>query len=166
MKDFSLEDAMNGFSKLRNNALGEALEYMKEVEAWGGGVSRYFTACSASGLPPPTISEEAGFFKVVFWRKLKESKGIFEGGVPLVENNMPCSGTLKGTLSTLKGTLNPTDERVLMYIAERPGCQASAIIADLSIPRDTLNKVMKRLVAGGLAERRGSKKTGGYYVKT
>ena len=67
---------------------------MKEVEAWGGGVSLYFTACSASGLPPPTISEEAGVFKVVFWRKLKEAKGIFEGGVPLVENNMPCNGTL------------------------------------------------------------------------
>ena len=68
MKDFSLEDAKNGFSKIRNNALGDALEYMKEVEAWGGGVSRYFTACAASGLPPPTVSEEAGFFKVVFWR--------------------------------------------------------------------------------------------------
>ena len=44
---------------------GDALEYMKEVEAWGGGVSRYFTACAASGLPPPIVSEEAGFFKVV-----------------------------------------------------------------------------------------------------
>ena len=71
MKDFSLEDAMNGFSKLRNNALGDALEYMKEVEAWGGGVSRYFTACAASGLPPPAVTEEAGFFKVVFWRRDK-----------------------------------------------------------------------------------------------
>lgn len=72
VKDFSLEDAMNGFSKLRNNALGEALEYMKEVEAWGGGVSRYFSACAAAGLRPPTVTEEAGFFKVVFWRGKKD----------------------------------------------------------------------------------------------
>ena len=47
-----------------------------EVEAWGGGVSRYFTACAASGLPPPTVSEEAGFFKVVFWRRTKDAKAI------------------------------------------------------------------------------------------
>ena len=72
VKDFSLEDAINGFSKLRNNALGDALEYMKEVEAWGGGVSRYFSACAAAGLQQPTVAEDAGFFKVVFWRRMKD----------------------------------------------------------------------------------------------
>lgn len=42
--------------------------------------------------------------------------------------------------------------------------ESFGLIADLAIPRGTLNKVIKRLADGGLVERRGSKKTGGYYV--
>lgn len=165
MKDFSLEDAKNGFSKIRNNALGDALEYMKEVEAWGGGVSRYIFECESFGLKSPTISEEAGFFKVVFWRRLKDiDKPIKENDIS-GQDNVPMGGILNGTLGTLSGTLKSSDETVFAYIAERPGCQASAIIVDLSIPRDTLNKIMKRLIDGGLVERRGSKKTGGYYIR-
>ena len=72
---------------------------------------------------------------------------------------MPAEGTLNGTLKS-------SDEKVLAYIAGKPGCQASAIIVDLSVSRDTLNKIIKRLVDGGLVERRGSKKSGGYYIKS
>ena len=71
-------------------------------------------------------------------------------------------GTLNGTLS---GTLNASDRRVLEYIDANPRCRASAIIAEVSIPRDTLNKIIARLAKAGKVERRGSKKTGGYYAK-
>ena len=75
-------------------------------------------------------------------------------------------GTLNGTLNgTLSGILNESDRRVLEYVEGNPGCRASAIIAEVSIPRDTLNKVIARLAKAGKVERRGGKKTGGYYAK-
>ena len=46
-----------------------------------------------------------------------------------------------------------------------PGVQAQVLIDKLLIPRDTLNKILKALMNRGLIERRGSKKTGGYYIK-
>ena len=66
---------------------------------------------------------------------------------------------------TLNGTLKLSGEKVLVYVAGKSGCQASTIIVDLSISRDTLNKIIKRLVDGGLVEWQGSKKAGVYYVK-
>ena len=76
------------------------------------------------------------------------------------------SGQLNGTLSgTLNGILNEKQNRVLDFIAASPGVQAQIIIDQLAIPRDTLNKILKVLTDKELIERRGSKKTGGYYVK-
>ena len=69
---------------------------------------------------------------------------------------------LNGTLS---GTLNEKQRGVLDFIATTPGVQAQVLIDKLLIPRDTLNKILKALMDRGLIERRGSKKTGGYYIK-
>jgi hypothetical protein len=38
------------------------------------------------------------------------------------------------------------------------------IIEELSIPRDTLNKIIRYLIENGRIERRGGKKSGGYWV--
>ena len=89
----------------------------------------------------------------------------YDGGL-----NGQLSGTLNGTLSgtlngTLSGSLNEKQKSVLDFIAATPGVQAQVLIDKLLIPRDTLNKIIKTLTDRGLIERRGSKKTGGYYVK-
>ena len=123
VKDFSLEDAMNGFSKLRNNALGDALEYMKEVEAWGGGVSRYFTACAASGLPPPTVSEEASFFKVVFWRQTKGA-GAFDDA-----STTPAKTTAGTTSKTTAETTAKTTRETTADERETFTCKGGRCLA-------------------------------------
>jgi predicted HTH transcriptional regulator len=71
-------------------------------------------------------------------------------------------GTLDGTLD---GTLSPSIQRILDFVASHPGCQAREIIAELFVPRDTLNKIIKRLVSAGLVERRGGKRAGGYHAR-
>jgi ATP-dependent DNA helicase RecG len=53
---------------------------------------------------------------------------------------------------------------VLEYIIGHQGSQAHDINEALSVPRDTLNKIIKVLSDNHLIERRGSKKTGGYYA--
>lgn len=65
---------------------------------------------------------------------------------------------------TINGTLNGTQQIVYDCIKAKPGIQAQTIIAECGIPRDTLNKVIRALTDFRLIERRGSKKTGGYYA--
>lgn len=51
-----------------------ALEYMGEVEGWGGGVSRYFESCAKMGLAMPTVMDESSSLKVTFFRADRKSK--------------------------------------------------------------------------------------------
>ncbi len=139
VKDFTMEDALNGFSKLRNNALGDALEYMKEVEAWGGGVSRYFTACAAAGLPSPTVTEESGFFKVVFWRKdsrAQDATPVTANTTPAVANPAPsAANTTPAVANTTPSAANTTPaaaDTILVVSNARPlAIDATPIPAEL-----------------------------------
>ena len=153
VKDFSLEDAINGFSKLRNNALGEALEYMKEVEAWGGGVSRYFTACAASGLPSPTVTEEAGFFKVVFWRGDKGGNTLSEtSSVGNVGNPVGNVGDPDGNVTVEDTNL----ERVVMNCLRGDVKMSAAKIAKVAnVTTRTIEHTLVRLKNSGYIRRVG-----------
>ena len=157
VKDFSLEDAMNGFSKLRNNALGDALEYMKEVEAWGGGVSRYFTACAASGLPPPIVSEEAGFFKVVFWRRTKG--GNAQSAPTSVGDPVGNVGNLVGNVGDYDGKAIAEDanlEQVVMNCLRGDVKMSAAKIAKVAnVTTRTIERALTRLKASGRIRRKG-----------
>ena len=51
----------------------------------------------------------------------------------------------------------------LEYIRRHEGCQVKKISADLNVPVDTIDKHISVLVNNNMIERRGSKKTGGYY---
>lgn len=49
-------------------------------------------------------------------------------------------------------------------IKKKPGIKIKTLSEELNIPIDTLDRYIKTFVKGNLIERRGSKKTGGYYV--
>ena len=53
----------------------------------------------------------------------------------------------------------------MQFIIEHEGCTASEISEMTKIPFSTIDKHVRVLLKVGLIERRGSKKTGGYYVK-
>lgn len=88
------------------------------------------------------------------------------------------SGTLNGTLNGglsgglngglnggLKIKLNEKQIKVYDAIAMKNGIQIQHLSSLLSIPIDTLDKIISHLVKNNLVERRGSKKTGGYWIK-
>ena len=147
VRDFTLEDAVNGFSKLRNNALGDALEYMKEVEAWGGGVSRYFSACAASGLPPPTVTEEAGFFKVVFWRR--ES-----GAKTTAKTTSKTTAKTAAKDSDVKSADNVT-RLVFDLVCKNPTIAIAALASATGLTNDGVRYHIRKLRAAGRLKRIG-----------
>ena len=67
--------------------------------------------------------------------------------------------------SDVNGGLNESQKMTLEYIRRHEGCQVKKISADLNVPVDTIDKHISVLVNNNMIERRGSKKTGGYYVK-
>ena len=61
----------------------------------------------------------------------------------------------------LNGKLNPE----LRYIAKHPGIQANDIASNLKRLVDTIHKQIRTLIKKELIERRGSRKTGGCFLK-
>ena len=79
------------------------------------------------------------------------------------EINTNISRELNGGLN---GGLNDSQLTVLNYIFQNNGVKAKYISEKLNIPIDTIDKHIRVLIQKKYIERRGSKKTGGYYKTT
>ena len=99
--------------------------------------------CLETGLPEPEITSHNGNVIVVF----RFDKML--NGQP-IENN---------------GTLNESQRETFEYIRVNEGCNTTAIAQGLGKPFRTIDKHINTLLQLGLIERRGSKRTGGYYIK-
>ena len=74
--------------------------------------------------------------------------------------------TLNDTLDdTLNDTLNADELAIVQFIEAHPGAQVSDIMSFTGKSRPTINRYIARLVELSVVERRGSRKTGGYYSK-
>ena len=92
----------------------------------------------------------SGSDKIVF-----SEEDVFISKVPLQSPDLENGG--------LNGGLNERQQKVLQFIHENEGIKVKDISIQLNIPIDTIDKQIKVLINKGLIERRGSKKTGGYY---
>jgi len=60
--------------------------------------------------------------------------------------------------------INPSQKKFLDFISLNSGCSVPEISAQLNIPAKTIERHISVLLGKGVIERRGSKKTGGYYL--
>ena len=65
----TLEEAMNGRSKIRNRAIAEVFSRMEIVESWGTGIKRIVNRAKEYGLPEPEFLEIGDTFRVNLFRK-------------------------------------------------------------------------------------------------
>lgn len=119
------------------------------IENWGKGTLNMIDECIKYGLPKPTFEYEWGSLKTTFYASKKVDEGI--------------NGGLSGTIN---GGLNGTIKEVYDYIQSHQGASAVDIENKLNIPLRTLQRWLKELKEKDLIEYRGSKKTGGYFVKS
>lgn len=107
--------------------------------------------------PVDTVKKQIGTLinkGLIEHRGSKRTGGYFSKAINFKEN----SGTLNGTLNSELSSL-------LEYIAKDHGVLANDIAKNLKRPIDTVKKQIGTLVKKELIERRGSRKTGGYFLK-
>ena len=64
----------------------------------------------------------------------------------------------------LNGELNTGQKSVYLCIKKHGGMNAGLLSQELRMPFSTVDKHIRVLIKKNLIERRGSKKTGGYYL--
>ena len=97
-------------------------------------------ACKEANLPKPFFENFSGGFRIKF--------------------------TLPAQTTSANVPLNvPLNQRIWELIKTKPGVQRKDIAVILSVTEKTVSRCISEFVAAGKIERRGSKKTGGYYQK-
>lgn len=104
---------------------------------------------------------------------LKYGPAYFDGRQPVISEENVFSITIpykptvviNGTISgTINGTISGPEKMVYEAIVNNPGSSGPRLSAITGIPLRTLKRIIARLLAKNMVERRGSNKTGGYYV--
>ena len=60
----TIEDIMQGVSKLRNRVIGRVFHELHLIEQWGSGIQRMTAACQEAGLAVPRLEEIGMHFRV------------------------------------------------------------------------------------------------------
>ena len=122
-------------SKTRNKLIALMFKESGLIEKYGSGIGRIKRLCKEHGLQEPKFEELQKGFRVTVYKATQQEK-INEGINILYE-----------------------------YIKYNPAQRVSQIQEQLNTPAKTLERWVKQLRDQRKIEYRGSKKTGGYYVK-
>ncbi|MBU1160867.1 hypothetical protein KKG18_03580, partial [Patescibacteria group bacterium] len=101
-------------------------------------INNKIEACKKNGNKAPVFSEKVGAFVIDFYKKSdKDLNGGINGGI----------------------------NKLFNFIKNNLGKRTLEISNKINIPAKTLEKWIEKLKKQGKVEFRGSKKTGGYYIK-
>lgn len=119
------------------------------MEVWGRGISSIFAECEKAGMPKPEFRIDPLFVTLIV--RFKDSL-----------SPRKVDGTINGTINDM---LNADELAIVQYIVEHPSTQVSDIMTFTGKSMRTVKRHIARLVEFSIVERRGSRKTGGYYSK-
>jgi ATP-dependent DNA helicase RecG len=136
----------NYTSELRNKLLAEAFYLTKDIEKYGTGFFR--------------IREEIKDYPTMEFHYQEQGNGFI---TELTYTQQKIS--MAALNSTVNEGLNEGLKSLLAAIIKKPGVQAKDLTALLeNRPLKTIERQIKELVIQQLIERRGSRKTGGYWA--
>jgi len=123
----TVDDLLQGISKLRNRVIGRVFHELGLIEQWGSGIQRMIAACRDMGLAAPVLEELGTRFRVT----LRIEK-------------------------TAAPVMDPTDRAILNALADGEGLSTREIAEVISLtPRATRTRLAS-LVERGLAREVGT----------
>ena len=143
--------ALAGYSKIRNDVLAKALNYMRFIEEWGSGLRRVNKVFADYGLRDISL-EEAGFaIKMNVYRVAKAGNEVV---------NPDLSSQKRKNKGVNKGV-----NEVYNAILENPGIRTPALTAQIGKSTATVERAVSELKKQVKIEFRGAPKTGWYHCK-
>ena len=144
-------------SRPRNLLLFSLMARMNLVEHIGSGIKRIRKALHDYNLEPPLIEADESWFSITFRRKSLHA-AIAKQHSKNAAHTPPSERHDEGIREGLK--------TIFDFIGRTPGLRAPQISKALNIHKKTLERRLSSLKAGNAIEFRGSRRTGGYWVKT
>ena len=151
--DLTIEELQNNhyISKTRNKLIALMFKECGLIEKYGSGIDRIKRLCKEHRLPEPKFEEMQKGFRVTVYKETTQETTHKNGNEGI--NEGISEGISEGITS------------LYFYIKNNPGKRVSQIGKELKHPAKTLERWIKTLKDEEKIEYRGSKKTGGYFVK-
>lgn len=155
----------------RNPLLAEAMKIMGYVNKFNRGIAKVKKEMEANCNPQPVFDvNKRTEFRVTLLPATHKTGG--DSGEMLSSSGD--SGEINGESPSQSGEINGEitgksgEIKVYQAIAEHPGIKREALLLATGIPLRTIDRIVKRLSSGDSRkiEYRGSKRTGGWFVRT
>ena len=136
----------------RNPLLAEAMKIMGYVNKFNRGIAKVKNELERNGNPLPVFD----------YNKRTEFRVTL----------CPANGEINGEITTSNGEIKPEvgeingEMKILEAITENPGIKRDRLRSITGISLRTIDRIVKRLTNDEKIEYRGSKRTGGWYVRT
>lgn len=191
VRGFSLNRALSGQSRPRNEALAQAFLYMGLIEGWGSGLPRVLQEFEGRGLQRPEFADIDGMLRVNLWRPTNEQFATYLHGAVAVaatdgkpttatdeqlirqsSDNKPSDTTDRQPISTDRQPMTTDrqpmttdrDSQIVSYLAKQ-GPSGVAEVADLlGLSKDRTRAILRGLTERGLIRKLGDKRYTRYVV--
>lgn len=186
----TVEDIRLGKSKQRNQLMADFCARTMIYRGLGSGIPRVLKEDAKIDF---VSDDNTGDFKTIIWRntelgygedeswesgsfiaaegqshgvngQLNKKEGAINAKNGQLNDNIGILNADNGQLKIANGQLNESQKATLAFITNHEGCNTTGISEGLSKPFRTVDKHVRVLLQLGIIERRGSKKTGGYYL--
>ena len=153
------ERAVAGYSKIRNEVLAKALNYMRFIEEWGSGLKRVNEVLGEYGVKKISV-DDAGF---------AVRMNVYRSNATGSEVVKPKHATENPTGEVVNEVVNEAVNEVVKQIYEgirhNPGIRKPKLLTIVRTSRATAERAIAQLQGLHKIEFRGAPKTGGYYCK-
>ena len=153
----TVERAIAGFSKIRNEVLAKALNYMRIIEEWGSGLRRVNGILRDYGTGTVEL-EDAGLAV-----RMNVRRNTVTSGETAKANTVTAKLGGVTVNDTVNVTVNDDWDKLLSLITAHPGKRAEHYAQQMGKTRRTIMRYLSQMSAK--VEFRGAPKTGGYYCK-
>ena len=159
----TIERMKQGYSKIRNEALASAFEYMGYIEHWGSGILRVLQEVRDAGLPEPEFLGGDTDLRINIYRNGSETgsdDGIVTG---LRRDSLSDDGIAEETTSKTNAAPNATitvlpsqKERILDALRKNASISISDAIRILGVQERQAQRILKSLIEEGSAVKIGA----------
>ena len=157
----TLEEILNGRSKIRNKVIAEIFNKMDLIEQWGTGIQRIINRAKEYDLPKPEFKEIGNTFRVNLYRKV-DKKPI----------KKPIKEPIKEPIKADKNLIITSKQRkkidrenlIIKYVEEHGSISNMEARQILVLAESTTKRFLKEMVKEGLLLEKGERKNRRYIL--
>ena len=192
-RDVSVKKVLAGYSECRNEALVHAFAYMGLMEDWGTGLPRASEELKAAGLPNLEMTDWGNAVRVTIYRQspptdvgkdgeikacdgeINSADGALNGANGAINSG---TGKINGEINDGDGEINPLSkterelsqtQKIIAIVRQNPGIKRCQLVVKSGMPFRSLDRLLHSMTVDSRVsaiEYRGSKKTGGWFIKS